>query len=113
MSTPSSPGFPTRVALNFVIAVNTTATSSSNSAGVSRILGRKVRHRTNQSLNNRIEQDQRGIKQRYDPMRGFGSYAGAARFCTAFCELRQYFRLTTTDPVILSMSQQRQAFCQR
>ena len=70
-------------------------------------------HRTNQYLNNRIEQDHRGVKQRYDPMRGFGSFAGATRFCAAFCEIRQYFRLTTTNQAILSLSQQRQAFCQR
>src|SRR6202049_5053070 len=30
-----------------------------------------VKHRTNQYLNNRIEQDHRGIKGRYEPMRGF------------------------------------------
>src|SRR6201993_3735046 len=34
-------------------------------------LGEAVRHRTNQHLNNRIEQDHRGIKGRYQPMRGF------------------------------------------
>lgn len=38
------------------------------------ILGRKVEHRTNRYLNNRMEQDHRGIKQRYYPMRGFGSF---------------------------------------
>jgi len=42
--------------------------------------------------NNRIEQDHRGIKQRYDPMRGFGRFAAAARYCAAFEEQRQYFR---------------------
>ena len=34
-------------------------------------LGRQVRHRTSQYLNNRIEQDHRGLKSRYRPMRGF------------------------------------------
>jgi hypothetical protein len=34
-------------------------------------LGEGVRHRTNRYLNNRIEQDHRGIKGRYQPMRGF------------------------------------------
>jgi transposase-like protein len=52
-----------------------------------------VQHRTNKYLNNRLEQDHRGIKQRYYPMRGFGSFASAARFCCAFDELRNYFRL--------------------
>ncbi len=30
-----------------------------------RVLGRKVVHRTNRYLNNKLEQDHRGIKQRY------------------------------------------------
>ncbi|GHO48699.1 hypothetical protein KSX_68620 [Ktedonospora formicarum] len=46
----------------------------------------KVQHRTNKYLNNRLEQDHRGIKPRYDPMRGFGSFESAARFCSAFDE---------------------------
>ncbi len=47
-------------------------------------LGSEVIHRCNRSLNNRIEQDHRGIKQRYSPMRGFGNFTSAARFCRAF-----------------------------
>lgn len=35
---------------------------------VRRTLGRKVLHRTSQYLNNRIEQDHRGVKQCYYPM---------------------------------------------
>jgi putative transposase len=46
-------------------------------------LGNEVVHRTNVYLNNRIEQDHRGIKQRYYPMHGFGSFASAARFYRA------------------------------
>ena len=38
-----------------------------------------------------------GIKQRYYPMRGFGSFASAARFCSAFEEQRQYFRAVATS----------------
>ncbi len=55
-------------------------------------LGPQVRHRTSRYMNNRIEQDHRGIKQRYDPMRGFGSVESAARFCTAHDEVRDHFR---------------------
>jgi transposase-like protein len=33
---------------------------------------------------NRIEQDHRGIKGRYQPMRGFKSNSSAARFCRSF-----------------------------
>jgi transposase-like protein len=58
-------------------------------------LGEEVRHRCSPYLNNCIEQDHRGIKQRYYPMRGFESAASAARFCRAFDEQRQYFRLRT------------------
>src|SRR5215210_6921523 len=75
-------------------------------------LGRKVEHRTNRYLNNRIEQDHRAVKQRYYPMRGFGSFAGAARFCTAFDEVRQYFRLIPSNPSTSALAQKRQAFCQ-
>jgi putative transposase len=62
---------------------------------IRRILGRKVEYRTNKYLNNRLEQDHRGIKQRYYPMRGFGSFACASRFCMAYNEQRQYFRYRT------------------
>jgi putative transposase len=54
-------------------------------------LGSDVLHRTKRYLNNRLEQDHRGIKQRYYPMRGFGSVASASRFCRAFDEVRQSF----------------------
>src|SRR6185295_10493696 len=77
------------------------------------VLGFTVIHRTNRYLNNRIEQDHRAIKQRYYPMRGFGSFAGAARFCTAFDEVRQYFRPTPPNPATSALAQKHQAFCQR
>jgi transposase-like protein len=35
------------------------------------VLGTGVRHRNSQYLNNRLEQDHRGVKGRYGPMRGF------------------------------------------
>jgi putative transposase len=57
------------------------------SQSIPTVFGFGVLHRTQQYLNNRIEQDHRAIKQRYYPMRGFGSPAGAARFCTAFEEV--------------------------
>ncbi len=61
-------------------------------------LGTDVFHRTNKYLNNRLEQDHRGIKQRYYPMRGFGSFPSAARFCRSFDEVRPTTRtlLSTT-----------------
>jgi transposase-like protein len=45
-----------------------------------------VIHRCNPYHNNRIEQDHRGIKQRYYSMRCFGNVESAARFCRAFDE---------------------------
>jgi putative transposase len=41
-------------------------------------LGGHVRHRINRYLNNRLEQDHRGIKGRYRPMRGFKCSRSAA-----------------------------------
>src|SRR3954468_22942250 len=55
-------------------------------------LGKAVRHRTSAYLNNRLEQDHRGIKGRYRPMRGFKCPRSAARFCRAYDELRNSLR---------------------
>ncbi len=76
-------------------------------------LGTDVFHRTNKYLNNRLEQDHRGIKQRYYPMRGFGSFPSAARFCRSFDEVRQFFRFRTTMNQSVPLAQQRELFCQR
>jgi len=80
---------------------------------VRRILGRKVEQRTNRYLNNRMEQDQRGVKQRYYPMLGFGNLESASRFCTAFDEQRNYFRYRTKPKEKVSLPEQRQLFRQR
>jgi transposase-like protein len=76
-------------------------------------MGNEVEHRTNVYLNNRIEQDHRGIKQRYYPMHGFGNVASAARFCRAFDEVRQFFRVRTLVMQKVSLAQQREVFRQR
>src|SRR5579859_4189727 len=59
------------------------------------VLGDGVKHRSSQYLNNRIEQDHRGIKSRYGPMRGFGHIASADRFCRGYDELRNFLHLHT------------------
>jgi putative transposase len=56
-------------------------------------LGRRVRHRTSRYLNNRLEQDHRGLKGRYRPMQGFRCPRSAARFCRGHDELRNFLRL--------------------
>jgi putative transposase len=91
----------------------TTDKHTSYPRAIRQSLGRKVRHRTSQYLNNIIEQHHRGIKDRYYPMRGFGSVTGAARFSTAFDELRQYFCSHSASQKPLSLSEQRQLFHRR
>jgi putative transposase len=77
------------------------------------ILGHTVIHRCNTYLNNRLEQDHRGIKQRYYPMRGFGNVASASRFWRAFDEVRQFFRFRAMMRQSVSLAQQRDLFRQR
>ena len=55
-------------------------------------LGAGVRHRDSQYLNNRLEQDHRGVKSRYGPMRGFKCPRSAGEFCRAYDELRNFLR---------------------
>ena len=55
-------------------------------------LGKGVRHRTSRYLNNRLEQDHRGLKGRYRPMCGFKCPRSAARFCRGHDELRNVLR---------------------
>jgi transposase-like protein len=76
-------------------------------------LGDHVHHRTSKYLNNRLEQDHRGIKQRYYPMHGFGNFDSAARFCSAFDELRHYLRPSSVMRKSSSLSEQRRAFLDR
>lgn len=80
---------------------------------IRRVLGHKVVHRTNRYLNNRLEQDHRGIKQRYYPMRGFGSFDVASRCCRAFDEQRDYFRYRAKPKEKVPLSEQRGLFWER
>jgi putative transposase len=56
------------------------------------VFGNLVIHRTNRYLNNHLEQDHRGVKQRYRPMCGLKTFAAAARFCHVFDEIRAFLR---------------------
>ena len=73
----------------------------------------QVRHRTNRYLNNRIEQDHRGIKSRYGPMKGFGAFASAARFCSAFDEVRHLLRFDTSQRAAATPAAGRMTFQKR
>lgn len=77
------------------------------------ILGSRVKHRCNRYLNSRLEQDHRGVKQRYYPMQGFGSVESAARFCRAFEEVRQWFRARSRMKQTVSLSEKRRLFLER
>ncbi len=76
-------------------------------------LGDGAIHRTSRYKNNRIEQDHRGVKQRYYPMRGFGAFDSAARFCPAFEEQRQYFRPVARSGEAVSLGDRRRVFQER
>ena len=77
------------------------------------VLGCQVEHRCSAYLNRRIEQDHRGVKQRYHPMLGFGAFPSAKRFCRAFEEVRQYFRPRRQRKQVISLAQRRRRFVAR
>jgi hypothetical protein len=54
-----------------------------------------------------IEQDHRGIKQRYRPTCGFKAFTTAARFCRTFDEIRALFRPQAQHNQRLSLAQRR------
>jgi putative transposase len=71
------------------------------------VFGDHVQHRTNRYLNNHLEQDHRGIKQRYRPMGGFKHGTTAARFCRLFDEVRAFLRPQSHRNQPLSLQQRR------
>jgi putative transposase len=71
------------------------------------VFGNRVTHRTNRYLNNHLEQDHRGIKQRYRPTCGFKTFATAARFCCVFDELRAFLRPQAHRNHPLTLAQRR------
>ncbi|MEO5953132.1 MAG: hypothetical protein ABIQ44_11760 [Chloroflexia bacterium] len=58
-----------------------------------------------------MEQDHRGIKQRYHLMRGLGNVEPASRFCSAFDEQRFYYRYRRKPGENLSLSEQWPGLC--
>jgi putative transposase len=83
------------------------------SRAIRETLGDEVAHRCGCYKNNRIEQDHRSVKQRYYPMRGFGAFASAARFCTGFEEQRQYSRAVSQGGERVSLAERRHRFQER
>ena len=77
------------------------------------IFGRTVRHRCNRYLNTLTEQSHRAVKQRSRPMLGFGSFASAARFCSAFDARRQAVRIGQRGAEWVPLAEQRRLVVQR
>ncbi|WP_284943622.1 IS6 family transposase [Acidisoma cladoniae] len=74
------------------------------------VLGKTVQHRTSVYLNNRLEQDHRGIKGRIRCMRGFKSHEAADRFCREHGELRNLLRPRRRHNQIVPASLRRSRF---
>ncbi len=81
-----------RAAMGFRPDRVTTDGHGSYPRAIRSVLGKAVRHRTSAYLNNRLEQDHRGIKGRIRCMRGFKSHNAAGRFCREHGELRDLLR---------------------
>ena len=73
-------------------------------------LGGNVRRRTNVYLNNRLEQDHRGIKGRIRCMRGFKEADAAGRFCREHDELRNFLRSRSRDDQYVPAAHRRHRF---
>jgi putative transposase len=71
------------------------------------VFGKGVTHRTNRYLNNHLEQDHRGIKQRYRPTGGLKTFATAGRFCRVFDEIRAFLRPQSHRNQPLTLAQRR------
>jgi transposase-like protein len=80
---------------------------------IAEVLGPEVVHEQRSCLANPIEQDHRGIKQRYYPTLGFGAFELAKQFCQAFDEVRNFFRPRKRMGEFVSLSEKRQLFVSR
>ena len=56
-----------------------------------------TKHRDSKYMNNRLEQNHRGIKSRYKVMKGFKNPFNAVIFCTAFEEIKQHYYKPQSD----------------
>jgi putative transposase len=88
----------------------TTDSHGSYPRAIRTVLGRTVRHRTSAYLNNRLEQDHRGIKGRIRCMRGFKNHDAAGRFCREHGELRNLLHPRRRHNQIVPASLRRSRF---
>src|SRR5262245_10813142 len=85
----------------------TTDGHSSYPGAIKTDLGEAVTHRTSRYLNNHLEQDHRGIKQRTHSMCGFKTFVSAARFCRVYDEVRAFLRTRCLRNEVVSLAWQR------
>ncbi len=71
-------------------------------------LGTEVVYERRSCLVNLIEQDHRGIKQRYSPTLGFGAFELTKRFCQAFDQVRNFCRPRKQMVEFVSLSKRRE-----
>jgi putative transposase len=85
----------------------TTDGHSSYPGAIKAEFGDTVIHRTNRYLNNHLEQDHRGIKQRTHSMCGFKRFVAAERFCRMYEEVRNFFRVRSQRNEMVPLAWQR------
>jgi putative transposase len=76
-------------------------------------LGEDGTQRTHRYLNNHLEQDHRGIKQRTHSMCGFKSFVSAARFCRVYDEVRHFLRARSRRNEAVSLAWKRALYVGR
>jgi transposase-like protein len=76
-------------------------------------LGAAVHHRTSRYLNNHLEQDHRGIKQRIRPMGCLKSIESAQRFCRVHDEVRNFLRPRSYRNEVISLAHRRLLYTAR
>ena len=84
-----------------------------NPRAIRETLSEEFQHRTSRYLNNRLEQDHRGIKGRYKGMRNFKSFGSAQRFCDAYDGPRDYLHSRVRPYEVLSLFEQRNRYLKR
>jgi len=80
---------------------------------VAEVLGPAVAHDPVGCVANPIEQDHRGIKQRYYPTLGFNNFDAAKHFCRVADEVRDFFRPRQRMGQFVSLAERRAHFLWR
>jgi len=91
----------------------TTDGHSSDRKASAEEFGTDVDHRVSQYKNNVLEQNHRGVKGRYRPMRGLKECDAAQRFCRAFEEIRNFLRSASYINQDISLAHRRAIHVQR